>query len=311
MSEESANTLNHNNVDVTEIQPEVPLSKNQLKKLEKRRRWQETKAERKAKEKLKRKLKIQQAKEEGRDLGPSRKLLKSLKMSESSCKLKVCFDLSLAEVMKPPEFSKTFKQLHRCYSINRRAPAPLQLYITGYTDETKQSMSKMSGCFNWDLNFNPQPHTEIFDKDSIVYLTSDSPNVIDKLDYDKAYIIGALVDHNRLKNICFEKAEKEGVGHARLPLDIYFKFKTRKVLTIDQVYLIFLRLSEGRSWEEAVLDTVPKRKGVELKEDFDTSDTCSSDVTNEESASMVKDNTDSQNSIEKASVLLSVDVKES
>ncbi|KAG8191061.1 hypothetical protein JTE90_008375 [Oedothorax gibbosus] len=279
MSEESDVKLDLQNESATENPSEKPLSKNQLKKLEKRRMWLETKSERKAKEKLKRKLKIQHARETGQDLGPSRKLLKSLKMTESTCKLKVCFDLSLADVMMPPEFSKTFKQLHRCYSINRRAPAPLQLYITGYSDATKQAMSKMSGCFNWDLNFNPQHHTDIFDKDTIIYLTSDSPNVIESLDYDKVYIIGALVDHNRLKNICYENAQQDGVGHARLPLDLYFKFKTRKVLTIDQVYLIFLRLSEGRSWAEAVMDTVPKRKGVELLEQVDGAlDNSSSDV---------------------------------
>ncbi|KFM72672.1 RNA (guanine-9-)-methyltransferase domain-containing protein 2, partial [Stegodyphus mimosarum] len=246
-----------------------PLSKRQKKRMEKRKKWIEQKPLRRAKEKLKRKQKIQAAKENGRDLGPSRKILKSLKMADSCCKLKICFDLSLADVMTAPEFSKTFKQLHRCYSINRRAKAPLQLYVTGFTDSTKETMSKMSGCFNWDVNFSRELYSKVFPKEDIVYLTSDSPNVLDELDYNKAYIIGALVDHNRLKNICYERAEKEGVGHARLPLDIHFKFKTRKVLTIDQVYLIFLRLTEGKSWIDAILETVPKRKGVELLNDSD------------------------------------------
>ncbi|GFS82304.1 hypothetical protein NPIL_576811 [Nephila pilipes] len=257
--------------DLETSSSEPVMSKSKLKKLEKRRRWLEMKPLLKAKEKQKRKLKIQEAKKAGRDLGPSRKFLKSFKMSDSTCKLKICLDLSLAEVMTSAEFSKTFKQIHRCYSINRRAPSPLQLHITGYSDATKQLMSNMSGCFNWDVNFNSSPHTEIFPKEHIIYLTSDSPNVIEELDHDKIYVIGALVDHNRLKNICYNKATEEGIGHARLPLDLYFKFKTRKVLTIDQVYLIFLRLTEGKSWIDAVMDTVPKRKGVEVKENLDES----------------------------------------
>ncbi|GIY85937.1 tRNA methyltransferase 10 homolog A [Caerostris darwini] len=250
---------------------ETVMSKNKLKKLAKRQHWLEMKEQRRAKEKLKRKQKIQQAKESGRDLGPSRKLLKSLKMSDSTCKLKICFDLSMADEMTHEEFSKTFKQMHRCYSINRRAPAPLQLYMTGYSDSTKQKMLTRSGCFNWDVNFNSLPHTEVFKKEDIVYLTSDSPNVIDKLDNDKVYIIGALVDHNRLKNFCYNKAIEDNVEHARLPLDLYFNFKTRKVLTIDQVYSIFLRVTQGKSWIDAVMDVVPKRKGVEVKEDLDES----------------------------------------
>lgn len=246
------------------------MSKRQLKLQAKRQRWLESKPLRKEKEKRKRKLKIQRAKEAGIDLGPSRKLLKSLKMSDSSCKIKVCFDLSFTELMTSAEFSKTFKQLHRCYSINRRATAPLQLYITGFDDNAKNAMANMSGCFNWDVNFDQRFYSELFDKSSIIYLSSDSPNIIETLDESKVYIIGALVDHNRLKNICYDKAVKDCVGHARLPLDTYFKFKTRTVLTIDQVYSIILRVTEGNSWIDAVIDTVPKRKGIKLRDNSDS-----------------------------------------
>lgn len=282
------------------------LSKRQQKLLEKRKRWLEQKPLRKAKEKEKRKLKIQRAREAGLSLGPSRKMLKSSKMADSPCKLKICFDMSLTELMTPSEFSKTFKQLHRCYSINRRASAPLQLYIAGYNDEAKNVMSKMSGCFNWDVNFNQQVYNDLFDKSNIIYLTSDSPNVLENLDYDKVYVIGALVDHNRLKNICYERAVKADVGHARLPLDSYFKFKTRKVLTIDQVYSIFLRVTEGRTWIEAVMDIVPKRKGIELKNDSENNSNCEESeelcdekVTSSESSSCVlNDSSLSDNCVE-------------
>ena len=256
--------IDHENVD----QEQPVLSKRQLKRLAKRKRWLELKPLRRAKEKEKRKIKMKIAKESGAVLRPSRKMLKASKMSDSSCKLKVCFDLSLGHLMTPPELSKTFKQLHRCYSINRRAQAPLQLYITGYNEEIKCAMNKLSGCFNWDVNFSEDVFHKFFDKSEVIYLTSDSPNVLETFDDTKVYIIGALVDHNRLKNVCFEKAIQEGVGHARLPLDTYFKFKTRTVLTIDQVYSIILRITEGKTWIDAVADIVPKRKGVELKDDF-------------------------------------------
>lgn len=242
------------------------LSKNQRKKLAKREKWLLHRPQRRAIEKAKLKAKRKDRREKGLVTGPSRKQLKLSKMVDSPCKMRIAFDMSLDHLMTEMEVAKCLKQLHRCYSLNRRADAPLQLYITSFSGPVYNKMSSTAGSLKWDLHYREEAYTEVFEKDQIVYLTSDSPNVVEQLDHDKVYIVGGLVDHNRCKGICYEKALEAKIYHARLPIDEYLVMKTRKVLTIDQVYLILLRASEGKSWSDAFLDVIPKRKNVELKD---------------------------------------------
>lgn len=50
-----------------------------------------------------------------------------------------------------------------------------------------------------DINIRTEHYSEVVAKEDLVYLTSDSPNVLEELDQNKAYVIGGLVDHNHHK----------------------------------------------------------------------------------------------------------------
>ena len=49
------------------------------------------------------------------------------------------------------------------------------------------------------VHFPTHGYLEEFQRYDVVYLTSDSPNVLSTLDEDKVYVIGGLVDHNHEK----------------------------------------------------------------------------------------------------------------
>lgn len=50
-----------------------------------------------------------------------------------------------------------------------------------------------------DISFKTEHYSKVVAKEELVYLTSDSPNVLEELDQKKAYVIGGLVDHNHYK----------------------------------------------------------------------------------------------------------------
>ena len=72
-----------------------------------------------------------------------------------------------------------------------------------------------ANCVNWAVEFTAETYLtklkETFEMENIVYLTADSPNVIEELDESKAYIIGGIVDRNRHINLTFNKAKEQGI----------------------------------------------------------------------------------------------------
>lgn len=141
-----------------------------------------------------------------------------------------------------------------------------------------------------------QPRSRV-PKSSIIYLTGDSPNVLTTIEEGKSYILGGIVDRNRYKKLCFDKAEQQGIQHAQLPIGQYMPdMPTRKVLTVNQagflilvthssssltlllllpsdsaghrsrsgpplqVYDILLQYVETQSWTSALQAVMPSRK---------------------------------------------------
>ncbi|XP_066253152.1 tRNA methyltransferase 10 homolog A [Euwallacea similis] len=238
------------------------LTKRQQKKYKKFLKWQDVKKEKRAKEKERLKEKRKLARINNISLGPSRKALKMRTMEASTCKISVCIDLSFDYLMIDKDMAKTAKQILRVYTENRRALAPMQLYLTNFNGRSKRELERYNGYQYWDMVFHDSDYMDVFPKEKLIYLTSDSDNVIRELQDDRIYIIGGLVDHNAHKGICYNKALTEGIAHGRLPISEYFWMKQRKVLTINQVFEILIRVSEGMTFKDAFELILPKRKEI-------------------------------------------------
>ncbi|EHA48505.1 tRNA (guanine-N(1)-)-methyltransferase [Pyricularia oryzae 70-15] len=112
----------------------------------------------------------------------------------------------------------------------------------------------------------PEPEKELAES-SIVYLTSDSPYTLERLEPNTSYVIGGIVDRNRQKGLCYKRACENGVRTAKLPITDYLVMASRQVLTTNQVLEIMLKWLECGDWKVAFQYVIPKRKGAVVKEE--------------------------------------------
>ena len=161
-------------------------------------------------------------------------------------------------------------QLMRSYSANKASPRQFEIHVTSlsgrllarYRDVLKNQHLRWKG-----MAFSHEPYAAVTpqEKASLVYLTADSEHTIHELEPGKKYIIGGIVDRNRHKNLCFEKAKRQGIAHGRLPIGDYIKMASRQVLTTNQVVEIMLEWLNQRDWEKAFMKVIPQRKLWALK----------------------------------------------
>lgn len=265
------------------------LSKNAIKKILKDEIWEETRGDRtkeKREKQKKRRADRQQLVKEG-VLEPLAKKPRSKYMTVG--KVGTILDCSFSDLMNEKEISSMRQQICRCYSANVRAEKEsMNLTLTSLDDTlTKMMDAKAPSWRNW-RNF--EATTESFidkfpNKDDLIYLSADSDNVAHELEEGKTYIIGGIVDKNRHKNLCNDKAKKYGIKTAQLPIGNYIKLASRKVLTVNQgritiwymrtrivvyvywqgmmiiiVFEIMVKWLDCRDWEKAFLEVIPERK---------------------------------------------------
>ncbi|XP_038648728.1 tRNA methyltransferase 10 homolog A-like isoform X1 [Scyliorhinus canicula] len=240
-----------------------PVSKSQMKRLMKEKQWEDQKELRKQKrreKKLKRKLERQTRSEEGCE----ESCRKRFKRDVTPSSLRVALDCSFDGLMVMKDVKKLHKQIQRCYAENRKAAHPVQMYLTSHSGQLKKNMDENDkGWVNWKgITVTSEHFSEAMKKEDLVYLSSDSPNVLNDLDATKAYIIGGLVDHNHHKGLTHNKALEFGIAHAQLPLGNYVKMDSRKVLTVNHVFEIILAYLEKKDWQEAFFTVLPQRKGA-------------------------------------------------
>ncbi|CAE7175861.1 hypothetical protein CFE70_005404 [Pyrenophora teres f. teres 0-1] len=211
----------------------------------------------------------------------------------------VIFDCDFEELMFDNELKSLGLQITRCYSDNRKANFRAHLALSSFGGKMKERFDGILAkqYTSWKgFRFFEEDFVEVAEKakewmaapeggevagalkswaengDSaeegeIVYLSSESDNILTHLKPNSTYIIGGLVDKNRHKGICHKRAMERGIKTAKLPIGEYLEMKSRQVLVTNHVLEIMLKWMDFEDWGKAFMAVMPERKGAKLKGD--------------------------------------------
>ncbi|KAJ2550884.1 tRNA (guanine(9)-N(1))-methyltransferase [Coemansia sp. RSA 1933] len=245
------------------------MSRKQQKRHMRQEMWDTTAEEFKAKRRLKSKESRKRRRQERAQEEPKEQEEKRTQKQQEHSGCRVVLDMDFDNRMGDHEIRSVCSQVGRCYAVNRQAQTPVDLHITKLHGRGKSYFeTKLEGHRNWNneyIRMEESEYVDLFPKDQLVYLTADSPNVIETLDPAKAYIIGGIVDKNRYPRLTLDKAEAQGIAHAQLPIGKYVRMATRKIMTVNQIFEMLLKFLELRDWERAFLEIIPQRKFKEAE----------------------------------------------
>lgn len=255
---------------------EVPegMSKNAFKRLQKLKRWDEQKDQYRLKRKEKKKAaKVRKAerKHNGAEDADNYHLLakKPLPKKQIPSGVKIIMDCEFDHLMSDKEIVSMSNQITRCYSAKRHSDYEVDLVISSFNKNLKARFEKSIPDYTKWQNMTIKENetlkellpTDPEELSKFVYLTADTETELETLDAGHTYIIGGIVDKNRHKKLCLNKATELGMKVGRLPIGKYIELNGRHVLATSHVYEIMCMWFEmGHSWERAFNAVLPPRK---------------------------------------------------
>ncbi|KAM3572864.1 hypothetical protein VYU27_005167 [Nannochloropsis oceanica] len=165
-------------------------------------------------------------------------------------------------------YSSLGRQLGCAYGLMRKASRVdliPSVHLTCAKGEVMEALAKNGGNA-WRMHRHAASVFDVFpNKERLIYLTPDSPNILEEIDPSKVYVIGGLVDRVVLKNKSYSRAATHGVATARLPLKEFFskqgtkgqKHMSNMALAVDRVIQILMKKYEVDDWDEALSAVFP------------------------------------------------------
>jgi tRNA (guanine9-N1)-methyltransferase len=299
-----------------ETNSEELLSKQALKRLKRKEQWQQSKVQKKQKkkeEKAEKKARCAVDDPEEVSTEPDREQyllerreIKQRRLDEfaSLCmnNFHVIIDCDWEKDHSESSLKSLIQQVMFCYGHNKRHEKPVHIHLSGLGPLTIQQLEKLNYS-SWkgvsfssddylsnsiysrkDYETEEEPKSPI--KKELVYLTAEGEELLETLSPSEAYVIGGIVDRNRLKGITYEKAKRQKIRTARLPIKENITLASSHVLTVNHVFEILLTQQSTNDWKATLEKVIPKRKekdkGKEECKNSKDTDSASLEVDDEE-----------------------------
>jgi hypothetical protein len=174
----------------------------------------------------------------------------------------IAFDLQFERVMDHRGRKSTVSQLKTSYAAMRAAGFAMRpIFLTNESPEMAPILATFEGFRKYPPVITDEPLQQHAATNAVVYLTPDCDTVLDVLEQNTTYIIGAFVDHNSKKGLTAEYATQHGLRMARLPIAENIETKNLcKVLTINHVVNVLISFHRTGDWKEAFTRCLPTRR---------------------------------------------------
>lgn len=176
---------------------------------------------------------------------------------------KVVFDVSFDSTMSKKVMRSISTQLMTAFIDNRDSKSPFDMHICNFTADAKlpqDLLRTMPTLRQSPLECHEECASELYPKETIVYLSQCSPYLLNEYNPDDVYVIGALVEKNQFQNVAFSRAKQLGVRSAWFPRARNVDYDTQG-LSLNAVVNVLREWKSTRDWDQAY-KCLPKRKLV-------------------------------------------------
>ncbi|CAH0475074.1 unnamed protein product [Peronospora belbahrii] len=178
---------------------------------------------------------------------------------------RLVIDLGFDHIMNEKESRSLTKQLKFCYGAIKHMVEPFQLIFCNPSGQLERSLERY-GASNWHVQWRrgAESVAEHFQPDQLVYLSPDSPNVLYKIDREKIYVIGGIVDKSRKKGATLHAATECGIATVRLPIQENLPERLDHILNVNTVVDVLIKFRELGDWPRVLEVALPQRKRSQI-----------------------------------------------